>query len=152
MKKRVVRLTESDLQRIVKRVIRENMLNELGGMDDGHPFSGNLNFGNLSSEVREKVNKYYRVDDEDLTDDDEYYGTFDDNTIVDRNNRMGSVDYNDFEEEEFGDFDSFRDSKYGRDRNNKWDLNTSDEESSRRFFDAYQKKSVGKPFKVRRKR
>ena len=62
MKKRVVRLTESDLQRIVKRVIRENMLNELGGMDDGHPFSGNLNFGNLSPEEREKVNRYYRVD------------------------------------------------------------------------------------------
>ena len=70
MKKRVVRLTESDLQRIVKRVIRENMLNELGGMDDGHPFSGNLNFGNLSPEEREKVNRYYRVDAD--IDGDEY--------------------------------------------------------------------------------
>jgi len=61
--KKIVRLTESDLQRIVNRVIRESMLNELGGMDDGHPFSGEMNFNDLSPEDRRKVNKYYRVDD-----------------------------------------------------------------------------------------
>ena len=73
--KKIVRLKESDLHRIVKRVIRESqnpILNELGGMDDGHPFSGDLNFGNLSPEERERVNKYYRVSDEDLNDEDEY--------------------------------------------------------------------------------
>jgi hypothetical protein len=150
--KKIVRLKESDLQRIVNRVIRESMISELGGMDDGHPFSGTMNFNDLSPDERQKVNKYYRVDDEDLTDDDEYYGTFDDEDIVDRNNRRGDIQYDDFEEEEFGDFDSFKNSKYGRDRKNKWDLNTSDEESSRMTFDRYQEKSGGNPFKVRRKR
>jgi hypothetical protein len=62
--KKIVRLTESDLQRIVKRVIRESMINELGGMDDGHPFSGSMNFNDLTPEERERVNKYYRVGDE----------------------------------------------------------------------------------------
>ena len=45
------------------------MLSELGGMDDGHPVLGGLNFGNLSPEERERVNKYYRVSDEDVNDD-----------------------------------------------------------------------------------
>jgi hypothetical protein len=50
----------------------ESMLNELGGMDDGHPFSGGLNFANLSPEERRSVDRYYRVSD------DEDYGSFDD--------------------------------------------------------------------------
>ena len=69
--KKIVRLKESDLHRIVKRVIRESqnpILNELGGMDDGHPFSGSMNFNDLSSDDREKVNKYYRVDDVEVGD------------------------------------------------------------------------------------
>jgi hypothetical protein len=69
--KKIVRLKESDLHRIVKRVIRESqnpILNELGGMDDGHPFSGSMNFNDLSSDDREKVNKYYRVDDGEVGD------------------------------------------------------------------------------------
>ena len=66
--KKIIKLTESDLQRIVNRVIRESMLSELGGMDDGHPFSGNLNFNDLSSDDRKKVNKYYRFDDEEVDD------------------------------------------------------------------------------------
>ena len=71
--KKIVRLKESDLQRIVKRVMKESqnsILNELGGMDDGHPVLGGLNFGNLSPEERERVNKYYRVSDEDVNDED----------------------------------------------------------------------------------
>jgi len=44
MKRRVVRLTESDLRRIVKRVIKEDM----GGMDDVHPRFGNLNLSDYS--------------------------------------------------------------------------------------------------------
>jgi hypothetical protein len=66
--KKIIRLNESDLQRIVNRVIRESMISELGGMDDGHPFSGNLNFNDLSSDDRKKVNKYYRFDDEEVDD------------------------------------------------------------------------------------
>ena len=66
--KKIIRLNESDLRRIVNRVIRESMISELGGMDDGHPFSGNMNFNDLSSDDRKKVNKYYRVDDEEVDD------------------------------------------------------------------------------------
>jgi hypothetical protein len=61
--KKIVKLTESDLQRIVNRVIRESMISELGGMDDGHPFSGEMNFNDLPLKDRERVNKYYRLDD-----------------------------------------------------------------------------------------
>jgi hypothetical protein len=71
--KKIVRLKESDLHRIVKRVIRESqnpILNELGGMDDGHPFSGDLNFGKLSPEERERVDNYYRVND--VSNDDSF--------------------------------------------------------------------------------
>jgi len=46
MKKRIVRLTESDLRRIVKRVMKEDM----GGMDDVHPSYGNLNFSKMSDD------------------------------------------------------------------------------------------------------
>jgi hypothetical protein len=87
--KKIVRLKESDLQRIVNRVIRESMINELGGMDDGHPFSGEMNFNDLTPEDRRKVNKYYRVDDvevddsyseldSELEDEDVYLGIPDD--------------------------------------------------------------------------
>jgi hypothetical protein len=140
------------ISNVHRKRTNETMLSELGGMDDGHPVLGDLNFGNLSPEEKERVNKYYRVDDEDVNDDDEYYGTFDDEYKVDRNNRSGKLDYDDFDEDEFEDFDSFRKSKYGRDGKNKWDLNTSDEETSRRIFDRYQSKSGGNPFKVRRRR
>jgi hypothetical protein len=87
--KKIVRLKESDLQRIVNRVIRESMISELGGMDDGHPFSGEMNFNDLTPEDRRKVNKYYRVDDvevddsyseldSELEDEDVYLGIPDD--------------------------------------------------------------------------
>ncbi len=46
MKKRIVRLTEKDLQRIVKRVIKEDM----GGMEDSHPTYGDKNFNKMSRE------------------------------------------------------------------------------------------------------
>lgn len=50
MKKKVIRLTESDLQKIVKRVIREERISEMGGMDDTHPRFGNVNFSELSKD------------------------------------------------------------------------------------------------------
>ena len=85
--KKIIKLKESDLQRIVRRVIKESqdsMINELGGMDDGHPFSGELNFGNLSPEERERVNKYYRFKDVESDDsfseiDSELEDDFEDN-------------------------------------------------------------------------
>lgn len=52
-----------------RKKTNETMLSELGGMDDGHPVLGDLNFGNLSPEERERVNKYYRVSDEDVNDE-----------------------------------------------------------------------------------
>jgi len=140
MKKRIVRLTESDLRRLVKRVIREDM----GGMDDVHATYGNVNFNELTRDQILNLGKD--------NDDDEYYGTFDDTYMVDKNDRPGKFDYSDFEEEEFSDFDSYRKSKYGRDPKNKWDLNSPDEDQGRRFFNAYQEKSGGRPFKVRRRR
>ena len=46
MAKRIVRLTETDLRRIVKRVIKEDM----GGIDDVHPTYGNLNLSKYSND------------------------------------------------------------------------------------------------------
>ena len=83
MKKKVIRLTESDLQKIVKRVIREERLNELGGMDDGHPRFGDINFSDLS---RDEIIRMGRgeegsdsVSDEEI---DDYY--YDDNPMSDQ--------------------------------------------------------------------
>lgn len=156
MKKRIVRLTESDLQRIVKRVIRENMINELGGMEDSHPISGGLNFSNLSPEERRMVDDYYGVSRKEsgseLGDTDEYYGTFDDTLKVDRGDRAGEYEYPEFVQDEFKDFDSYKKSKYGRDPRNKMSFNTSDEDFGRRMFKTYQEKSGGKPFRVRRRK
>lgn len=89
--KKIVRLKESDLQRIVKRVMKESqnsILNELGGMDDGHPELGNLNFGNLSPEERKRMNKYYRFSDEDdkwnvPSPDDNYEDDYEDELRID---------------------------------------------------------------------
>jgi hypothetical protein len=79
MKKRVIRLSESDLQRIVKRVIKENMINELGGMDDGHPRFGDVKFSDLSRDeiLRMGSSEYSEDSDDDLTDDNEYYDDLD---------------------------------------------------------------------------
>jgi hypothetical protein len=83
MKKKVIRLTESDLQKIVKRVIREERLNELGGMDDGHPRFGDINFSDLS---RDEIIRMGRgeegsdsVSDEEI---DDYY--YEDNPMSDQ--------------------------------------------------------------------
>ena len=98
--KKIIKLTESDLQRIVNRVIRESMISELGGMDDGHPFSGNMNFTDLSSEDRKKVNKYYRVGDEEVDDsfselDSELEDDFEDDSEVDFSTRRMEKNFDD---------------------------------------------------------
>lgn len=83
MKKKVIRLTESDLQKIVKRVIREERLNELGGMDDGHPRFGDINFSDLSRDEIIRMGRgeedSYSVSDEEI---DDYY--YEDNPMSDQ--------------------------------------------------------------------
>lgn len=78
MKKRVIKLRESDLERLVNKILKEDM----GGMDDGHPVFGDLNFSLLSPEEKEEIATYfsgkskksdYKTDDGDLE-----HGTFDD--------------------------------------------------------------------------
>ena len=83
VKKKVIRLTESDLQKIVKRVIREERLNELGGMDDGHPRFGDINFSELSKDEIIRMGRGEEgsdsVSDEEI---DDYY--YEDNPMSDQ--------------------------------------------------------------------
>ena len=87
MKKRVIKLRESDLERLVNKILKEDM----GGMDDGHPVFGDLNFSLLSPEEKEEIATYFsgkskKSDDyKDRSMYDPYYGdgdlehgTFDD--------------------------------------------------------------------------
>jgi len=156
MKKRIVRLTESDLLRIVKRVIREDM----GGMDDVHPTYGNLNLGNMSSD--EILNLGNTNDEDDFGFEssfcEECEGTgceecdgsgMKRNSVVNNEyknrsmyDRQGGLD----------DFDSHRKSNYGRDTKNSLDLNSLYENKDRRFFNSDQKKSGGRPSTVRRRK
>lgn len=85
MKKRVIKLKESDLERLVKKIIKEekSYINELGGMDEPHPIFGDLNFNELTPEELEKIMSYvgynkptYKTDDGDLE-----HGTFDDESL-----------------------------------------------------------------------
>jgi hypothetical protein len=132
-------------------VIKENMINELGGMDDGHPRFGDVKFSDLSrDEILRMGSSEYS--EHTFEDEDEYYGTFDDTHKVNRKDMVGNFDYEDYDEDEFSDFDSYRKSKYGKDPKNKWDFNAPDEEMSRKYFKTYQEKSGGKPFKVRKRR
>jgi|688.fasta_scaffold90773_4 hypothetical protein len=61
---RKVRLTESDLVRIIEKVVKE----ELGGMDDSHPVYGNMNLmKDLDMEkVSKKSDKSFEEDKKDL--------------------------------------------------------------------------------------
>ena len=87
MKRKVIKLKESDLERLVKKIIKEEkkQITELGGMDDNHPLFGNLNFSNLSPEEVKHIEQYfgrsakepiYKTNDGDLE-----HGTFDDEDI-----------------------------------------------------------------------
>jgi len=86
MAKKVIRLTESDLQRIVKRVIIEDM----GGMDDVHPTYGNKNFNKMSREDILNLDRMgsSEYSEDTFEDEDEYYGTFDDKHMVNRKNKL----------------------------------------------------------------
>jgi hypothetical protein len=78
MKKRVIKLKESDLERLVNKILKEDM----GGMDDYHPTFGTVNFSKMSDEdfkdylnfVRFEKNKKsdYKTDDGDFE-----HGSFD---------------------------------------------------------------------------
>jgi hypothetical protein len=150
MKKRIVRLTESDLQRIVKRVIKE----EMGGMEDSHPRYGDKNFNKMSREDILNLDKMgsSEYSEDTFEDEDEYYGTFDDKHKVRWGNEIGNFDYEDYDEDAFEDFDSYRRSKYAKDPKNRWAFNSSDEKSGRHFFKSHQERSGGLPFKVRKRR
>jgi hypothetical protein len=144
-KKKIIKLTENDLTKIVRKVIKEQgMISELGGMDDSHPKFGNMNLKNHSSDELDDI-LHNR-----LSDDDEYYGTFDDEHKIDRFDKYVTSDYEDFDEEEFEDFDAYSNSRYGSDKRNRWAFN--DKKYGKGYFDRYQEKSGGKPFKIRKKR
>ena len=44
--------------------MREGDIQELGGMDDGHPLFGDLNFSKMDPKRRKKINKYLGIEDE----------------------------------------------------------------------------------------
>ena len=160
MEKRIVRLTESDLLRIVKRVIREDM----GGMDDVHPTYGNLNLGKMSSD--EILNLGNTNDEDDFgfessfcehcegTGCEECDGSgMKRNSVVNNEYKDRSM-YDPYYDEQGGldDFDSYRKSNYGRDTKNRSDLNSLYENKGRRFFNTYQEKSGGRHSTVRRRK
>lgn len=58
--------------------MREGDIQELGGMDDGHPLFGDLNFSKMDPKRRKKINKYLGIEDEytdydEEEDDDDYF-------------------------------------------------------------------------------
>ena len=121
---KVINLTESDLQRIVKRVLNEQPSDYDGGG---------------------------------------YYGTFDGIDKYHQSNEMGGFEDYDGDVEEFNTWDEYQESGYPNDPENFWSINSKrkergsklgvdDPEEGRRWFDMFQKKSGGNPFKVRHKR
>ncbi len=129
--KKIVRLTENDLTRIVKKVIKEQSLPK------------------------------YNQDE--IGDDDEYYGYFDDNEKIHRMIYKGDTNFDDYDEDVFDTWDDYSDSKYSRDKKNKWTFNSKgkrrgfqhredEPEEGRYWFDKYQEKSGGQPFRVRKKK
>jgi|TARA_R110000803_G_C11755287_1_gene293106 hypothetical protein len=136
--KKVIKLTESDLQRIVKRVLNEDM------DYDGDQIPNRLDM------------------DSDGDGYIDYYGTFGD-VKFNRSNAEGDfMDY-DGDVEEFKTWDEYQESDYPNDPENFWSINSkrkergpklgaNDPEEGRRWFDMFQKKSGGNPFKVRHKR
>ena len=54
--------------------MREGDIQELGGMNDRHPFFGDLNFSKMDPKRRKKINKYLGIEDEysDYDEDDDF--------------------------------------------------------------------------------
>lgn len=83
MKKKVIKLNESDLQRLVVKIIKEERksLNELGDLTGEHDIFGNLNFSNLSDEDIERIGRYFNRNKKEpiykTNDGDLEHGTFD---------------------------------------------------------------------------
>jgi hypothetical protein len=94
----------------------------------------------------EEIRKYYK-DQEDGEIEEGMYGSFDDeHGWYDNSDRkhIGNFDF-DFDEEEFSDFDSLM-NKHGE--NQRW----FEPKGGKMFFDKYQEKFGGKPFRVRTKK
>ena len=86
MKRKVIKLNESDLQRMVRRIIKEEKksLNELGDLTGMHDVFGDMNFSDLTDRDVEKIKRYVGRDMDKpslgkfKTDDGDFeHGTFD---------------------------------------------------------------------------
>ena len=77
MKRRVIKLKESDLEKLVKKILKEDM----GGMDDTHPTLGNLNLSRMSGDEIMSLLKRNQGEIKHDGDNDLEHGTFDDEAI-----------------------------------------------------------------------
>lgn len=77
MKRKVIKLKESDLEKLVKKILKEDM----GGMDDTHPTFGNLNLSRISGEEIMSLLNRNKGEIKTDGDDDLEHGTFDDEAI-----------------------------------------------------------------------
>ena len=141
MKKKVIRLKERDILRIVKRVLTEQPMD----MDsDGDQIPDRLDM------------------DSDGDGNIDYYGTWDDVYKVNRNDEEGDFEDYDGPVDKFKTWDEYQGSRYANDGSNRWAFNSkrkergsvvgaNDPEEGRYWFDRYQKNAGGKPFKVKNK-
>ena len=161
--KKIVRLTENDLTRIVKKVIKEQ---EDIDFDQFLDADGNLD---PSMHSTEKYKQFLNnISDRpnpnnSIGDDDDYYGSFDDSHKIHRNNHKGDTNFDDYDEDSFDTWDDYQKSPYANDKLNNWEFNSkgkrrglqnreNEPEEGRYWFDQYKEKSGGRPFKVRKKR
>lgn len=77
MKRKVIKLKESDLEKLVKKILKEDM----GGMDDTHPTFGDLNLSRMSADDILSLLKRNKGEIKTDGDDDLEHGTFDDEAI-----------------------------------------------------------------------
>jgi len=151
--KNKIRLYESEIKRAIRRKLMERYIDEVEQMDVYKKDEIDLSTvkpGTYGLKDEKGNIKSITVNEEDS--DDEYYGTFDDVYKVDKSNVSGDFNYDEYDEEQYSDFDSFRGSKYGINSKNKWDFNSPNEEQGRSLFNKYLEKYDNKPFSVRRKK
>jgi hypothetical protein len=85
----------------------EGNIQELGGMEDGHPIFGNLNFDEMTPEKRREINKYLGIDYEE--DDDSKFNApspdydYEEEDDDDSKFNAPSPDYDYEEKDEYGD-------------------------------------------------